>query len=82
MAKAILEFDLTDHDDTIAHKRCVLSPQIVSALSDFDDYLRDLLRYREEYLKSKSATEVTEEAREKLREVMFDRGVIIDDLIN
>lgn len=82
MAKAILKFDLNDSDETLAHKRCVMSQALVFAISDFDDYLRDLSKYREEYLETKSAYDMVEEAREKLRELMFDRGVIIDDLIH
>jgi hypothetical protein len=45
MAKAILEFDLSDRYDTLAHKRAIMSTDVYLALHDFDNELRNMTKY-------------------------------------
>ena len=74
MAKGILEFDLNDQDEVMAHKRCVKSLDIVLALWDMDQYLRAEAKYKD--------NEIAEEIREKLGEIMSEHSVSFDELIN
>lgn len=44
--KAILEFDLDDHDDINAHKRAISATNAYLVLFDLDNYLRSELKYK------------------------------------
>lgn len=45
--KATLEFDLSDHDDKLAHKRAVESTSAYIALFEIREYLRRMHKYGE-----------------------------------
>ena len=71
--KAILEFDLNEPDDIIAHKRCVKALDLTLALWDIDQYLRSESKYKD--------NEMAQEIREKMSEIMGEYGLTFDNLI-
>jgi len=48
MAKGILEFDLNEQDEVMAHKRCVKSLDLALVLWDMDAYLRAETKYAQD----------------------------------
>ena len=46
--KAILEFDLTDPDDSTEHLRCVMATDAYSALWDIQQEIRKKWKYNED----------------------------------
>lgn len=80
MAKAILEFDLNEEHDVIAHKRAVMSYELIAALLDIEQYLRSQIKYNDEL--SKEAYEALEKMREEFYEILKNRNISFDDLIN
>lgn len=81
MAKAILEFDLNDSDDAETHKRMLKSLDMILVLWDFDNYLRDQLKYNEEGLTG-DQYDVLDKARVKLYEILNERNISFDELLN
>jgi hypothetical protein len=77
--KAILEFNLDEPEERTDHLRAVKSLNIISALWEFDMYLRSQLKYNEDNL-TNEAYEALDKAREKLYEVMNDQHVSFDEL--
>ena len=79
MAKAILEFDLNDPDDTQAHLRCVKSLDLVLFIFKIEGELRSKLKHGNltdvEYA-------ILDKFRENFYEEMNERGINIDDLIS
>jgi hypothetical protein len=77
--KAILEFNLDEHDDKQAHLRSIKSLSMAIILWEMDDYLRGLLKHGElddlTYIALKNT-------RNKLRELMNDNNIDLDELIN
>jgi len=71
--KGILEFDLNEPDDIIAHKRCVKALDLTLALWDIDQYLRSESKYKD--------NEMVQEIREKMSEIMGEYGLTFDNLI-
>jgi len=80
MAKATLEFDLSEPDDVQAHKRAVKSLDLVLALWDIDQYLREQVKYNESL--SKEAYDALDKAREELYNILRNRNISFDDLIS
>jgi hypothetical protein len=74
MAKAILEFNLDDHDDVKAHLRAVKSTRMAVTLWDIDQHLRNEAKYRD--------NTVAEELREEIREIMSNNHIDLDELID
>lgn len=81
MAKAILEFDLNDSDDAETHKRMLKSLDMMLVLWDFDNYLRGQLKYNEEGLTG-DQYDVLDKARAKLYEILNERNISFDELLN
>ena len=79
MAKAILEFDLNDPDDTQAHLRCVKSLDLVLFVFRIEDNLRSKLKHG-------NLTDVEYKILDKFRETFYEemneRGINIDELIS
>ena len=71
--KAILEFDLDDPDDAANHLRCVSSTRLCMAISDFDVWLRDKIKYEDR--------EDLEEVREALNESLYNNAINMDELL-
>ena len=56
MSKAILEFDLSDHDDMMDHKRCVQALDMALVLWEFYHNSRKSLGYKIEEMVDKDKT--------------------------
>jgi len=82
MAKAILEFDLNEHDDVEAHKRAVKSLDLVIALWDIDQYLRSLLKYGDECSITEEQYKILDETREKLHDILREKNISFDELLS
>lgn len=80
MAKAILEFDLSEPDDASEHMRMLKSLDILVVLWEMDQYLRTRLKYEDNI--SDDEYKAVEAAREKLYDIMNARSVSLDDLMN
>jgi hypothetical protein len=76
--KAILEFNLDEGDDKGAHLRAIKSLDMAIALWDMDQYLRGLIKYGE---LDDNVHQALEEARDKLREIMNERNIDLDELL-
>lgn len=73
MAKAILEYDLNEPDDRIAHLRAVMSLDLVLAILEFDEYLRGEYKHNDK--------PEAYEYRMKLREILGEENIDIDKLV-
>jgi hypothetical protein len=80
MAKAILEFDLNEPDDVIAHKRAVMSYELTAALLDIEEYLRSQTKYNDNL--SKEAYDALDATREQFYNILRNRNISFDELIN
>lgn len=47
MPKAILEFDLNDHEDKLAHRRAVKATDASFALFELDQWLRNKIKHED-----------------------------------
>jgi hypothetical protein len=79
MAKAILEYDLSDEDDNNSHARAVKSLDLCLVLWDMDQYLRSQTKYNESL--TQEQWNVLDETRTKLYEIMNARAISLDDLL-
>ena len=78
--KAILEFNLDEVDDSIAHKRCVSSLDMILVLWEMDQHLRSMTKHAPDTMSQETYNALIE-IREKLREEMDERGLMFDNLI-
>lgn len=78
--KAILEFNMDEFDDVVAHKRATKSLDVLLVLYDFDQHLRSELKYNENL--SEEEYEKLDKLRDKLYEIMNERNVSLDELLN
>lgn len=81
MAKGILEFDLNEQDEVMAHKRCVKSLDLALVLWDMDAYLRAETKYAPDSMSSE-VYGALQDARNKLHEIMRQHSIDLDELIN
>lgn len=79
--KAILEFDLNDPDDTVAHLRAVKALDMDLVLWEMTHNTKKGIEWKIESQEIKDPYEVLDIIMEKLYEEMNDRGIIIDELI-
>jgi hypothetical protein len=79
MAKAILEFDLNDPDDTQAHLRCVKSLDLVLFILKIEGELRSKLKHGQ---LTDCQYDTLDKFRETFYEEMNERGINIDELIS
>ncbi len=79
--KAILEFDLNDPDDTVAHLRAVKAIDMALVLWEMTYNTKKGIKWEIEGRGIKDPYEVLDIVMEKLYEEMNDRGIIIDKLI-
>ena len=77
--KAILEFDLNEHDDQVAHLRAIKALDMALVLWDMDQYLRGLIKHGDLDDKVYDALEV---ARDKLYEIMNSHDDLISQIVN
>lgn len=82
MPKAILEYDLNDLDERNAHLRAIKSLPLTLCLWDIDQHLRSELKYgTEEGELSDEAYKAIKRTRERLREILEDNGIVLDELM-
>ena len=81
MAKAILEFDLNDPDDIMAHLRAVKSLDITLVLWEMAYNTKKSIHNQIEFDKL-DAYDAVNKVFEKFHEEMNDRGINLDELIN
>ena len=76
--KAYLEFDLNDIDDRFSHKRAVKADDLMSFIWDFDELLRDYIKYDTTY--TAEQLDAIENLKEQFNEMLYDKGINIDEL--
>ena len=81
MAKAILEYDLNDPDDTMAHLRAVKSLDMALVLWEMAYNTKKGIEYEIEF-KELSTYDAVDRIFSKLWEEMNERGINLDDLVN
>jgi hypothetical protein len=81
MAKAILEFDLNDPDDTMAHFRAVKSLDMALVLWEMAYNVKKRIQSQAE-TENLDSYDSIEKVFEKFWEEMQERGIKIDELIN
>ena len=78
--KAILEFDLNDNEDQVAHMRAIKALDMALTLWDMEQYLRSETKYAPDSINPK-VYEKLQDVRLKLREIMSKRSIDLDDLL-
>jgi hypothetical protein len=81
MAKGILEFDLNEPDDIMAHKRAVKSLDMVMALWTITHNTKKSLEWSMEG-KEMDKYDALEMVYDKIYEILDEHNIKIDDLIN
>ena len=82
MAKAILEYDLNDPDDTMAHLRAVKSLDMALILWEMAYNAKKGIHYDIEGQNITDPYEAVNKVFEKLWEEIQERGVFLDELVN
>lgn len=70
----ILKFDLTSPDERVSFVRAVQADRIHWALTDFDEYLRKQVKYKQQ---TDEAYEIYEDIRSTFRDYMLEAGAIL-----
>ena len=81
MAKATLEYDLNDPDDTMAHLRAVKSLDLALVLWELAHNTKKGIQNEIEF-KNLNAYDAVDKVFEKLWEELNDHGINLDELIN
>jgi hypothetical protein len=79
--KAILEFNLDESDDIMAHLRCVLSEKMALVIWDFLYNTRKDIEYQLDAKKDLSKYDSVDLVYEKLISLLDEHGIDIDKLI-
>ncbi len=80
MAKAILEFDLSNPDDVTDYKRVNQALDMAIALWDIDQYLRTQTKYAPDSM-PQEAYDALSEAREKFYQILNERNINMDEIL-
>jgi hypothetical protein len=78
MAKAILEFDLNEFDDEMAHKRAIKSLDLVLAIREIEECLRGKIKHGQ--LEDKAHKEV-KSVQEEFYRILNDRNIDIEEIL-
>jgi hypothetical protein len=81
MAKAILEYNLSDPDDVMAHKRAIKSLDMAMALWDIVHNTKKGLEWSMEG-KEIDKYDALELVYEKIHEILGEHNIITDELID
>jgi len=81
MAKAILEYDLNDIDDIMAHKRATKSLDMAMALWDITHNTKKSLEWSMDG-KEMDKYDTLDMVFDKLHEILNEHNIRLDDLIN
>ena len=79
--KGILEFNLDDSADMEAYMRAVKSTKLAISLWDMDQYLRGKIKHAPDSM-SEEEYRALQETRDKLREIMSDNNIDLDELMS
>lgn len=82
MAKAILEYDLNDPDDTMAHLRAVKSLDMALILWEMAYNAKKGIQYQIDEEKITDPYDAIDKVFEKLWEEINERGIVLDELVN
>jgi|688.fasta_scaffold1552919_1 hypothetical protein len=81
--KAILEFDLDNRDDRMAHLRCVKSEDMAWVLFEIMSNLRKKVEFEVESFEADSTpSDGVYAAFRRIHELCDSKGIVIDDLID
>lgn len=81
--KAILEFDLNDHDDRRAHLRCVKSTDMAIVLFEILNNLRNKVEFEVGSFEADSdPLDGVYATFRRIHELCEETGIVIDDLID
>lgn len=81
MAKAILEYDLNDSDDAMAHLRAVKSLDMALALWEMLYNTKKSLQWKMESGEIKDNEDMLDKVYERFWEILDEHGVKIDQLV-
>ena len=79
--KGTLEFNLDDSADMEAYLRAVKSTKLAICLWDMDQYLRSQTKYASDLMPVEVYNEL-QKTRDKLREIMSEHSIDLDELIS
>lgn len=82
MPKAILEFDLNDPDDQMAHLRAIKSLDMALVLWEMAYNAKKSIKYQIEGNNIECPYEAVDKVFEKIWEELNERGINLDDLVN
>ncbi len=80
MAKGILEFDLNEPDDILAHKRAVKATDMAIALFQFAHNTKKGFEWKLDKYESKE--DLLDAVYEQFWDIMEEHNVRLDDIIN
>lgn len=78
MAKAILEFDLNEFDDEMAHKRAIKSLDLVLAIREIEECLRGKIKHGQ--LEDVAYKEV-KSVQEEFYRILNDLNIDIEEIL-
>jgi hypothetical protein len=81
MAKAILEYDLNDPDDSMAHRRAIKSTDMAIVLHELDYNIHRRIEDGIDADKYKTLEEVADAYRTAIMELFNEQGINLDELI-
>ena len=81
MAKAILEFDLTNPDDVTDYKRVNKALDMAIALWDIEQYLRAETKYAPDSM-PQEVYDALDKVRDKYYEIINEHNISIDEILN
>ena len=79
--KGTLEFNLDDSTDMEAYLRAVKSTKLAICLWDMDQYLRAQTKYAPDSM-SDEVYKTLQQTRSKLREIMSEHNIDLDELMS
>ena len=79
--EGILKFNLEDSADREAHLRAIKSTKLAIALWEIDQYLRSQTKYACDLMPVEVYNEL-QKTRDKLREIMSDNSIDLDELMS
>ena len=81
MAKAILEFDLSNPDDVTDYKRVNKALDMAIALWDIEQYLRAETKYAPDSM-PQEVYDALDKVRDKYYEIINEHNISIDEILN
>ena len=79
--EGILKFNLEDSADREAHLRAIKSTKLALVVWDMDQYLRAQTKYAPDSM-SDEVYKTLQETRDKLREIMSEHSIDLDELMS